>query len=110
MCKEETNINKDRTINTNERVLMLINEIMSDFTEVVKMLTGTMESQLSVIKEQEKNNLEITKLHAQSMNRQLDIIEKQDGFLSKFFDYIDTDGKSVSKIVEMWRQRKQSQQ
>ena len=109
MCKEETNINEDR-INTNEKVLTLINGIMSDFTEVVKMLTGTMESQLSVIKEQEKNNLEITKLHAQSMNRQLDIIERQDGFLSKFFDYIDADGKSVSKIVEMWRQRKQSQQ
>lgn len=110
MNEKETNINKDRTTNTNEKVLTLICDVMSDFTEVVKMLTETMGAQLSIIKEQEKNNLEITRLHNQAMNRQLDIIENHDGFLKKIFDQMDKDDKGVSKIVEMWRQNKQNRQ
>lgn len=109
MCEKETNIGEDRTIDTNEKVLILISEIMSDFTDVVKMLTETMDSQISVIKEQEKNSIEMARLNNQTINRQLDIIQGQNEFLSKIFDMVDEeDAKKLSKVVEMYKTRKQS--
>lgn len=54
MSKKETNFSEERITNTDEKVLTLIKDIMSDFTEVVKMLTETMNAQLSIIKDQEK--------------------------------------------------------
>lgn len=67
---------------------------MSDFTEVVKMLTDTMNAQLSIIKDQEKNSAESTRLNNQAINRQLDIINDQNGFLKKY---------SITGKVEMIR-------
>lgn len=100
-------INKDRTMDDNERTLTLIQNIMSDFTEVVKMLTETMSTQLNIIKEQENNNIEITRMHAQTMNRQLDIIESQNGFLKNIFDQIDANDKTLPQnIIELWHQKK----
>ena len=66
MSKKETNFSEERITNTDEKVLILIKDIMSDFTEVVKMLTDTMNAQLSIIKDQEKNSAESTRL---KMNR-----------------------------------------
>lgn len=109
MSEKETNKIEGRITDTNERVLTLIRDIMSDFTDVVKMLAETMGSQLSIIKEQEKNNLEITRLHNQAMNRQLDIIQDQNGLLKKFYDQIDPNDNNVSNVVEMWKNKKRSQ-
>ncbi|MFR7821841.1 MAG: hypothetical protein ACLU30_00440 [Odoribacter splanchnicus] len=82
---------------------------MSDFTEVVKMLTDTMNAQLSIIKDQEKNSAESTRLNNQAINRQLDIINDQNGFLKKIFDHIDCeDNKKISKVIELYQQRKQN--
>lgn len=36
MSKKETNFSEERITNTDEKVLTLIKDIMSDFTEVVK--------------------------------------------------------------------------
>lgn len=55
---EVLNTSEERITNTDEKVLILIKDIMSDFTEVVKMLTDTMNAQLSIIKDQEKNSAE----------------------------------------------------
>ena len=107
MSSKETNNNEERITDTNEQILMLIRNIMSDFTEVVKMLTNTMNTQLEIIHEQENNNLETARIHNQTMNRQLEIIESQNGFLKKIFEHLDPDDKSMSKIVELWQQRKQ---
>ncbi|MBD9179522.1 MAG: hypothetical protein EGP82_10190 [Odoribacter splanchnicus] len=108
MSTKETNISKERTTNTDEKVLTLIKNIMSDFTEVVKMLTDTMNTQLTIIKEQENNSAEAVRLNNQAINRQLDIINDQNGFLKKIFDQIDTnDDKKLLKIVDFGRERKQ---
>lgn len=109
MSKKETNFSEERITNTDEKVLTLIKDIMSDFTEVVKMLTDTMNSQLSIIKDQEKNSAESTRLNNQAINRQLDIINDQNGFLKKIFDHMEGgDGKKISKVIEFCHQRKQN--
>ena len=109
MCEKETIFGEERITDTDERVLTLIKEIMSDFTEVVKMLTDTMNAQLSIIREQENNCAETARLNNQAINRQLDIIEDQNGFLKKIFNNIETgDDKKLSKVIEFYKQRKQS--
>jgi hypothetical protein len=109
MSKKETNFSEERITNTDEKVLTLIKDIMSDFTEVVKMLTDTMNAQLSIIKDQEKNSAESTRLNNQAINRQLDIINDQNGFLKKIFDHMEGgDDKKISKVIELYQQRKQN--
>ena len=106
MSKKETNFSEERITNTDEKVLILIKDIMSDFTEVVKMLTDTMNAQLSIIKDQEKNSAESTRLNNQAINRQLDIINDQNGFLKKILE--GGDDKKISKVIEFCHQRKQN--
>lgn len=109
MGKKETNFSEERIMDTDEKVLTLIKDIMSDFTEVVKMLTDTMNTQLCIIKEQENNSVETARLNNQAINRQLDIINDQNGVLKKIFDHMGGgDDKKISKVIELCQQRKQS--
>lgn len=104
MCdKNETNEQEESYSNINERTLTLIKDIMSDFTDVVKMLTDTMSSQLGIIKDQEKNSMESTRIHNETINRQLDIVEKQHELLMKIFDKTGVDEKEVKKMGTMWK-------
>ncbi len=106
MCEEETKNSEERINDTNERVLTLIKGIMSDFAEVVKMLTDTMEAQLEIIKTQENNNIEASRLSNQAINRQLDIIESQNGMLKNVFDCLNPNSKNEGKRIELFREKK----
>lgn len=104
MCNEnETNCCEEPYSNINERTLTLIKDIMSDFTDVVKMLTDTMINQLSVIRDQEKNSMESTRIHNDTINRQLDVVERQHEFMMKIFDKVEIDEKEATKMVKMWK-------
>lgn len=105
MCETETKNSEERIKDTNERVLTLIRDIMSDFTDVVKMLTDTMGAQLDIIMTQEKNNIEASRLSNQAINRQLDIIESQNGMLKNVFDCLDPNDKNTGKYIDIFRKK-----